>query len=184
MPPAEALKIWQREYTDALASGDKDRIGAATRALELAEAEARTPQPFIDPIDQETMALGMDRRRQAEIEKMLFNGYMEGGTGKPAFFTNVFNRPRNDDPDQAAFKNLQKFGEAPEGTEANKNYWTSIGILSQFPESVRQQVNESNEINTTVNNSMSDETGKTLVRAMLALAEKMGVEIKFEIPGM
>jgi hypothetical protein len=88
MPPAEALKIWQREYTDALASGDKDRIGAATRALELAETEARAPQPFIDPIDQETRALGMEGRRQAEIirktegaTKYLFSEYTGGERG-------------------------------------------------------------------------------------------------------
>jgi hypothetical protein len=69
MAPDEAVKIWQREYSDALASGDRDRIENAFRSLELANMAASAPQPFTDPIDQETRELGEQGRRRDEIER-------------------------------------------------------------------------------------------------------------------
>ena len=81
--------------------------------------------------------------------------------------------------DEVAYANFLSFGKAKKNSEAHQNYQRSIDILGQFLESIRDQLDKSNEINAIINNSMTDETGKILVNALLALADKMGVEIQF-----
>jgi hypothetical protein len=180
MPPADAVKVWRQEYIDALKSGDSERSDNAFRNLELARIEALNPQPFEDPIDRETRLLGEAGRRAAEAKKMLIkNGKVFGlGSDSPTFFTGNGN-PFSQNEDEVAYDNFMSFGKGRKDSEAYQNYNRSIDILDQFPEHIRDQLDKGNEINTAINNSMTDETGKTLVTALLALADKMGVEIQF-----
>jgi hypothetical protein len=98
---------------------------------------------------------------------------------RATFFTGNKNLFTKGD-DEKAYDNLLSFGKGGRDSEAYQNYQRSIDILRQFPESIRDQLNGSNEINTVINNSMTDETGQKLVNALLALADKMGIEIRFE----
>jgi hypothetical protein len=86
-------------------------------------------------------------------------------------------RPFHKGEDEVAYNNLKSFGRAKENTETFQNYLTSMDILRQFPDHIRDQLDKSNEINTVVNNSMTDTTGNALVQALLALADKMNLDI-------
>jgi hypothetical protein len=88
MPPAETMKIWQREYIESLESGDRDRVDNASRNLEIAQMQAMSVQPFVDPIDDETRKLGMEGRQSQDImrqtkdaTKHLFSEFL-GDNGK------------------------------------------------------------------------------------------------------
>jgi hypothetical protein len=88
MPPTEAMKIWQREYIESLESGDRDRVDNASRNLEIAQMQAMSVQPFVDPIDEETRNPGMEGRQSQDIirqtkdaTKHLFSEFL-GDNGK------------------------------------------------------------------------------------------------------
>jgi hypothetical protein len=112
-------------------------------------------------------------RRTAEIKKMLYNGYLQGGTKNAAFFTNVREKSlwAPDDDDEAAYKTLTDFGKKTEGTEAHQNYLKSIDILGTFTDAERQYVNSNNSINTSVIDAMTDQTGQRLVELLTELRD-------------
>jgi hypothetical protein len=122
----------------------------------------------------------LDRIDEAKkIEESL---YKKGGLfGRlapthPTLFTGN-GYPISKNEDEEAYDNLQSFGKNKKDSEAYKNYLTSMDILGQFPDPIRDQLDKSNEINTVVNNSMTDKTGYDLVQALLALADKLNLDI-------
>jgi hypothetical protein len=106
-----------------------------------------------------------------QTRKVLFNGYLNGGTKEPAFFTNKFNLPGKSDPDQVAYENFLKFGDMPEGTESHQNFLKSLDILGTFTDVERQYVNNNNSVNTVVNDAMTDTTGQRLVELLTELRD-------------
>jgi hypothetical protein len=137
-------------------------------------AENPSPQQQADAereaLNNAIEAQAAEGMRQANIKKMLYNGWFEGGTKIPAFFTNTPALEKND-PDQAAYKNFQIFGKAPEGTETHQNYLKSIDILGTFTDAERQYVNDNNSINTAVIDAMTDRTGQRLVELLTELRD-------------
>jgi hypothetical protein len=80
MSPADALRIRQQEYIDALDSGNKDWINQAAINLEKANGEAFAPTPSVDPMEEEARAWGA----MGETGKM-FDEYLGSQEDKEAY---------------------------------------------------------------------------------------------------
>jgi hypothetical protein len=107
---------------------------------------------------------------QEAAERMLKKDAVFGGK-TPTFFTDTWDGFGKDDPDEAAYKNLQTFGNSPRGTDAYENYWKSMDILGTFTDTEREYVNKNNSINTVVNDAMTDKTGQRLVELLTELRD-------------
>jgi hypothetical protein len=112
-----------------------------------------------------------EEKRQADAERMLTKNAEAFWDKKATFFTEKFDWGGPDDPDETAYKNLQSFGKAPEGSAAYNNYWKSIGIMETFTDTERKYVNDNNSINAAVNNAMTDATGQRLVELLTELRD-------------
>jgi hypothetical protein len=109
-------------------------------------------------------------RRLAEIDNMLKkDAVLE--KKRSAFFTDSWDGFGKDDPDEAAYKNLQSFGKELKDSDSYKNYWKSIGILETFTDAEREYVNKNNNINTAINDAMTDKTGQRLVELLTELRD-------------
>jgi hypothetical protein len=163
MPPDEAVQVRQREYIEALDSGDRGRADRAAVALEKAHQEALSPKPVIDPIDEETKALALEGNKRAEIERMLLKSGGFWDSGRSAFFTGDAN-PFTKNDDERAFDKLKAYEQFP---EARQSLDKAYDIMrSMTPDQVKK-ANESNAVNSAIpQDIMTDRTGQALLRAI------------------
>jgi hypothetical protein len=115
----------------------------------------------------------MQRRdRQEDVNRMLKKDSIKlWERNRATFFTDTPDGFGKDDPDEAAYKNLQSFGNAPEGSDSYNNYLKSIDVLKTFTDAEREYVNKNNSINTAVNDAMTDRTGQRLVELLTELRD-------------
>jgi hypothetical protein len=112
----------------------------------------------------------LEGKRLAEINKMLKKDAAFGGKTS-TFFTDTWDGFGKDDPDEAAYKQLQSFGNAPEGSDTYQNYLKSIDILGTFNDAEREYVNKNDSINAVIGEAMTDKTGQRLVELLIELCD-------------
>jgi hypothetical protein len=151
MTPVEAVRVRQREYMEAVKSGNPIWVQRASAALEKANMEALSPKPVIDPLDEEARA------------RMLLKSDGFWDSGRIAFFTGTAN-PFTKNDDERAFDRLKAYEQFPEARQAlDKAY----DIMRSMTPDMVKKANESNKINDAIPlDIMTDRTGQALLRAI------------------